>query len=267
MTLARGRRLPGERFGLLLLVLISSYVLSAFSAGKWVIAVQVGLFAWVVLLALRSGQLPPLLSRSAVTLVLAGSAVTVALALTHSVDGVVAAASLWAALLLLFAVVVIVRRVLAQAEVTLQSIYGAISAYMIIGLMFAAVYGAMNRLQGGGFFAGGSPGNVNTFQYFSFTTLTTLGYGDFTAAGTGGRAVAVLEALAGQIFLATLIARLVASFRGPRLRGPMPGNPDGQPRELARVNSGRRVRPYRPRLYRPPVARAASPVRGRPRRR
>ena len=52
-----------------------------------------------------------------------------------------------------------------------------------------------------------------TFQYFSFTTLTTLGYGDFTAAGDGGRAVAVLEAIIGQMFLATLVARLVAGFR------------------------------------------------------
>jgi hypothetical protein len=55
--------------------------------------------------------------------------------------------------------------------------------------------------------------NTQTFQYFSFTTLTTLGYGDFTAAGDGGRAVAVLEAIIGQMFLATLVARLVAGFR------------------------------------------------------
>ena len=51
------------------------------------------------------------------------------------------------------------------------------------------------------------------FQYFSFTTLTTLGYGDFTAAFKGGRAVAMLEAMTGQIFLATLVAKLVATFR------------------------------------------------------
>ena len=57
--------------------------------------------------------------------------------------------------------------------------------------------------------------------------MTTLGYGDFTAAAASGRAVAVLEALSGQIFLATLIARLVASFRGPRQREQMAGNPDG----------------------------------------
>jgi len=56
-------------------------------------------------------------------------------------------------------------------------------------------------------------GNTQTFQYFSFTTLTTLGYGDYTALENSGRAVAVMEALTGQIFLATLVARLVAAFR------------------------------------------------------
>ncbi len=63
------------------------------------------------------------------------------------------------------------------------------------------------------FFANRQPGNTQTFQYFSFTTLTTLGYGDFTAMDSSGRAVAVLEALTGQVFLATLVARLVAAFR------------------------------------------------------
>jgi hypothetical protein len=198
-----------------------------------------------------------------VTLVLAGSAAAVTLALTSSPDVVIGVVGLWAALLLLFAVVIIVRRVLAEREVTIQSIYGAVSAYMIVGLMFASLYGAMYRFGGDTFFASGSPGNVNTFQYFSFTTLTTLGYGDFTAAGNSGRAVAVLEALAGQIFLATLIARLVASFRGPRQREEVRWNSDGQPRDQARANSGRRPRPYRPRPYRPPVRRPSSQARGR----
>ena len=65
------------------------------------------------------------------------------------------------------------------------------------------------------FFANGQPANTQTFQYFSFTTLTTLGYGDFTAAENGGRSIAVLEAMTGQVFLATLVARLVTAYRGP----------------------------------------------------
>jgi Ion channel len=111
--------------------------------------------------------------------------------------------------------VLIVRRVLAMPAVTIQSIYGALSAYLVAGLMFASVYAAMAHLGHSPFFADGQPGSTQTFQYFSFTTLTTLGYGDFTAAGNGGRAVAVLEALTGQVYLATLVARLVAAYRAP----------------------------------------------------
>src|SRR5215469_14286791 len=103
--------------------------------------------------------------------------------------------------------------VLTFGTVTLQSIFGAFSAYLIVGLMFAAFFAAIYHFSGDVFFANNQPGNTQTFQYFSFTTLTTLGYGDFTAADSSGRAVAVLEALTGQVFLATLVARLVAAFR------------------------------------------------------
>jgi hypothetical protein len=124
----------------------------------------------------------------------------------HGISG------LWTAFLLLVTVTLLVRRILAMPTVTIQSILGAISAYLIIGLMFAALYAAINDLQGS-FFAGGQPANPSTFQYFSFTTLTTLGYGDFTPVANGARAVAMIEAMSGQIFLATLVARLVSAFR------------------------------------------------------
>ena len=124
-------------------------------------------------------------------------------------------ADIWTALVLLAAAVMIVRRVLAFGTVTMQSIYGAVSAYLVLGFMFAAVFAAIYHLSGDQFFVPGEPAKTQTFQYFSFTTLTTLGYGDFTAHSSSGQAVAVLEALTGQIFLATLVARLVAAFRSP----------------------------------------------------
>src|SRR5580704_15319650 len=131
--------------------------------------------------------------------------------------------------MLLLTAVLIVRRVLARPTVTVQSIYGALSAYLIIGLMFAAFYAAIERLGGGSFFAHQQPANTQTFQYFSFTTLTTLGYGDFTAAGNSGRALAVIEALTGQVFLATLVARLVTAFRSPAERAGVDAPPAARP--------------------------------------
>ena len=159
---------------------------------------------------------------------LIGSAAAVGASLTGTDTGE-GASELWKGLVLLLTAVLIVRRVLARPTVTLQSIYGALSAYIIIGLMFAAFYAAIEHLGAGHFFANGQRANTQTFQYFSFTTLTTLGYGDFTAAGNGGRALAVMEALTGQVFLATLVARLVAAFRATPEQAPPVSRPRWPP--------------------------------------
>jgi hypothetical protein len=209
----RDRPARGARYGLLLLLLIGTYLLSAFTTGRFVTATQIVVFVGTLLLALRNALVPRWIARIMIVIVLAGSAIAFGLAVAQPSATAVGIAQLWTGLILLASVVMIVRRILAASTVTLQSIYGALSAYIIIGLMFAAFYGAMAKLGSVPFFANGQPGDTRTFQYFSFTTLTTLGYGDFTAAGNAGRAVAVMEAMFGQVFLATLVARLVSAFR------------------------------------------------------
>jgi hypothetical protein len=205
---------PGGRYGLLLGLLILSYLLSAFTTGRLVSDFQVLLVAAVLLIALRTARVGRRTARVAGAAALVGSAAAIVADMSGGEEGT-GAAALWTGLILLVTAVLIVSRVLARPTVTVQSIFGALSAYMILGLMFAALYAAIQHLGGGGFFTHGQPADTQTFQYFSFTTLTTLGYGDFTAAGSGGRAIAVLEALTGQVFLATLVARLVAAFRAP----------------------------------------------------
>jgi Ion channel len=201
----------GPRYGSLLVILVVTYLLSAFKEAYIVSAVQVILFLAVVLIALRTGRFRRRTGQIIAVALLLGSAAAAILRLVDNQGAAAALASLWTALILLLAVFYIVRQVLAQPQITEQSIYGAVSAYLMIGLIFAAVYLAMFTFSGH-FFAHG-PDDTKTFQYFSFTTLTTLGYGDFTAATDAGRAIAVLEAVAGQMFLATLVARLVAGFR------------------------------------------------------
>jgi len=225
MPAVPGRRKGGGRYGLLLLVLIGTYLFSAFNGAHLTTEVQILLFALVLLLAMRSSPLPgrwPLII-SAITVI--GSAAAFAAALTGTQAGL-GAAEIWKTLVLLMTAVVVVRRVLAKRTVTIQSIYGALSAYLIIGLMFAASFAAIQRLEAGDFFADHEPVNTQTLQYFSFTTLTTLGYGDFTAARSGGRSLAVMEAVTGQVFLATLVARLVSAYQRPTLR-PRPEDDDG----------------------------------------
>jgi Ion channel len=217
---------PG-RYGLLLLVLVGSYLLSSFVSAGWVTAVQVALFGVAIVLAVRSSALARPASRLVLVIVLIGTGIMIGLSLGSEAE--LSAGYVWIAVVLLGAVVMIVYRVLSFGSVTLDSIFGAVSAYLVLGMMFAAVFGAIDHLGGGHFFAGSQPANTKTLQYFSFTTLTTLGYGDFTAAASGGRSIAILEALTGQVFLATLVARLVAAFRGPAGRQADGGRDDSGP--------------------------------------
>jgi hypothetical protein len=199
---------------LLLLLLIATYLLAASGLSTLAADLQTILFLGVLWLVLRTAQASPRVVWTSGAVALIGSLAAGAASLTHTQNGD-GVADIWKGLMLLLTAVLIVRRVLARSTVTVQSIYGALSAYLIIGLMFAAFFGAIDHLGSGSFFANHQPANTQTLQYFSFTTLTTLGYGDFTAAGNGGRALAVIEALTGQVFLATLVARLVAAFRAP----------------------------------------------------
>ena len=247
----------GPRYGSLLLILVVTYLLSAFGSGHLIGAVQVVLFLAVVLIALRNGRFHRRTVQILAVGLLLGSGIAVILRFVdyNGVGG--ALASLWTALILLLAAFILVRRVLSQPEITAQSIYGVLSAYMIIGLIFSAVYVAMWKF-GGPFFAHGEADNPKTFQYFSFTTLTTLGYGDFTAAGDGGRAVAVLEAIIGQMFLATLVARLVAGFRwSDRAAARRAGQRRLRPRSRVRASAARCRIPAR--TTRPLVRRSRRP--------
>jgi hypothetical protein len=259
-----------DRYGALLLLLVFTYLLSAFTSGPVINVFQVLLFLAVVLIALRNGQLQRRTVRIAAICLLTGSVLAAVILAADSNGPGAGVGNIWTALILLLSAVLIVRRVLARAEITLQSIYGAVSAYLILGLMFAAIYAAMFRFGGNHFFANGQPGDTRTFQYFSFVTLTTTGYGDFVAAGSGGRAFAVIEAITGQIFLATLVARLVAGFRGTQ-RGEARrarGRPAGAKRASVRRASAPamvRLRPPGTTRPRPSTAgRAVGPGRAGP---
>ncbi len=145
----------GGRYGALLLLLISSYLLSAFNV-RLVADFDFVLFAAVLLLALRTAPYSRRTKLLVGTVALAGSVLVDSL--THTGEELaLGAAVLWKALILLVSVVIIVRRVLAKPTVTIQSIYGALSAYIIIGLMFAAFFAAMQYISGVPFFAGGKP--------------------------------------------------------------------------------------------------------------
>jgi len=112
-------------------------------------------------------------------------------------------------LLLISAPFVILKRIARHEVVTATTMWGAIAAYLSLGIAFsfiyAAIYGywpeAFNNVLGGG---------LGEFNYFSFVTLTTLGYGDITPIYESTRALVVFQTVIGQIFLVVVVARVVS---------------------------------------------------------
>lgn len=128
------------------------------------------------------------------------------------VSGQTAAGAVWLVGILLAAaiIVVIALGVVDQGEVNSQSVVGAICIYLELGMLFAFAYGSAAELGSGYFFAQGTNGTPAIRLYFSYITMATVGYGDYSAAGNLGRTLAVFEGLLGQLYLVTIVALLVS---------------------------------------------------------
>ena len=107
-------------------------------------------------------------------------------------------------------------RLVRSQGVTAQVVAGALSIYLLIGLLFASLIAFVGAVESGSYFkqAASVPNGVRV--YYSFTVLTTTGFGDYTAAQPVGHALAVLEMLTGQLYLVTVIGVVVGNFAGRR---------------------------------------------------
>ncbi|GIF12908.1 potassium channel family protein [Actinoplanes teichomyceticus] len=223
---AAGAARPPDRYGLLFVLLLGSFSTAMMLDNRSARMVNLLLYATTLLLALRLARFPPRSARWLCWGLPSGSAAVAVLAATRPGRVVEALAALWAAAILLFSVCVIVLRVVRHRVVSVQTILGALSAYLLLGFLFASLFTAAARIDTAPLFTGAQPADSATIQYFAFVTLTTTGYGDLAPAGPSGRSLAVLNALTGQIFLVTLVARLVSAF-GTERPPPGPGRTGG----------------------------------------
>ncbi len=114
----------------------------------------------------------------------------------------------------------LVRLFREEGSVTIETMFGGLCLYLIVGLFFGTAFAAMEEIGGHAFFhqLTAAQSETNDFLYFSFTTLTTVGYGDLTAASNFGRSLAITEALIGQIYLVTVVAVIISNMRPARAR-------------------------------------------------
>jgi hypothetical protein len=114
-------------------------------------------------------------------------------------------------LLLAYTTAMILLYLFKEDRITRDMIMGAICGYFLMGLVWAFLYSTLEFFQPGSFHMPSGPINQSTFTYYSYVTLTTLGYGEITPISTPARSFAILEAMMGQLYLAVLIARLVGT--------------------------------------------------------
>lgn len=208
-----------DAFGLVLALVLLTYVLTSLLSNRGWSAVLLCLATSATsIVALTSSHANPRFVRTTIGL----SGLTIGLA----VIAAIADEEIWLNFssvvqitLLAVAMGAVLRRVVTTAEVGSRTILGAISVYTVLGILFTFVYGTIDRIQGGPFFEGIPHPHGTDFIFFSYTTLTTTGYGNLVPGGQPGQMISGLEMMIGQIFLVTLVAGLVSLWRpGDALR-------------------------------------------------
>ena len=114
---------------------------------------------------------------------------------------------------------IVLMKTFSQGPITIYRIEGSIVVYLLLGLIFGNLYHLVFRIEGDVAFNGLRAPDIKEFLYFSFTTLTTVGYGDISPAIPASRSIANIEALIGQLYPAILIARLVSMEFSDRGKG------------------------------------------------
>jgi hypothetical protein len=211
-SVAHAIRTLEDGYGLtLILTVLTIFSLAAGGVGSLGGLVGVVLAGSTLLFALSTSRARPRVLRSAQVLVgisIAASAVTFFFG-----DIRLAGAAMGLIGFVIAAIVpfVIIGHIVRSPTITYRLVIGALVVYLLIGLCFGYAFGLIAYGTGEPFFVQTTSPDTATYLYFSYTTLSTVGYGDFTAAQELGRMIAISEAISGQLYLVSIVAILVAN--------------------------------------------------------
>ena len=205
-----------DSYGLVLVLLVASFFATAVSGDQtYGRALSLLLLASTTWLALRASKVQRRVLRYAMAIIPVLTLVAIVLAALGSDETARLTTATLTALLVLVAPWAIVRRLASHPVVNLNTFYGAICVYLLIAMFFASTFAFSGAVGGKQFFAQVQPPQKATsidYLYFSFTTITTVGYGDLTAKQSVGRMLAVFEAVLGQLYLITVVALVVQNL-------------------------------------------------------
>ena len=207
-----------DSYGLVLLLVVVTYVVSVSVTEQWAASVVLTVQLATVWLTLRTSQ-----ARRAVRLVASivlclAAVVAVVSYFAHKPGEQLGGIFTVCCLLYLIAPFSIVRHLLVRRAIDIETLLGAIAAYLLIGMFFAFAYKAAGEFGSVPFFGSAGPGTLSQDLFFSFVTMTTVGYGNLVPAANPGQTFAVLEAVTGQLFLVVAVGKIISSMprRGER---------------------------------------------------
>ena len=210
------RRIFFQRCFYLFIVLLGLIGVSPFLEGKEGIYLLAGFNAFIVLSAAAA------LGRTALSFLVVFCLVGAAVGLRFaSLEDGRAALFNWAlllhALVYIAVIVLLLRYVFGPEVMDGDRLWGAASAYLMIGILWCFVYALIELEKGQTFYVRGNATNLQLIDllYFSFSTLTTIGFGDIVPATRGAQLAAIFEGIVGTLFLAILIAKLVGVYPPP----------------------------------------------------
>jgi hypothetical protein len=207
-----------DDFGVVLILILATIVSISLGGGPIGGFISVCLSGFTLLFVLHTSGARRRTFRGALAIVVVAVA-GAAVGLLSGAEQASTAAGLVGLLLAFAAPVIILRRILSSPTITVRLVLGALAIYLLVGLTYAYLYPVISAVTDQPFFVQTSTPQPIDYLYFSYVTLTTVGYGDFTASTSVGRMIAVSEALTGQLYLVSAVALLVGNIGRTIVRG------------------------------------------------
>ena len=222
------RRRFVDRYGLVLLLLVVSYFCEAalgdYTWGRVVVVLVLAAATWLALRASQVERRPMRIAEALIPLFCVAAVASLLIGdenVAHAVTGAITA------VLVIAAPIAIGRHLAHKLELTIETFLGAVCIYLLVAQLFATLFVLTAIIAGQPFFVQTSQPTAMDYIYFSFVTMTTVGYGDYTSALNVGRMLAVTEAIFGQLYLITVVSLVVQNLSTKRLKGRDDGEQPG----------------------------------------
>ncbi len=211
-----------DSYGLVLLLVLVTYVVSVSVTAGWAGSVVLTVQLATVWLTLRTSQARRGVRVVAQVVLCVAAVGAVGSYFAHGPGSELGGIFTVCCVLYLIAPFSIVRHLLTRPEMDVETLLGAITAYLLIGMFFAFAYKAAGEFGSVPFFGADGNGSLSQDLFFSFVTMTTVGYGNLVPAANPGQTLAVFEAVTGQLFLVVAVGKIISGMR-PR-RGQQSGS-------------------------------------------